>query len=142
MSVGAPTRVPPDPKVARPACGHLHTVTHHAGRRQIDHLRAGLSQAQARERLARDGPNELPVSRPRGVLRLLVLEPMFLLLVACGAIYMALGNRQEAFMLLGFVLVVMGISFVQQGRTERSLQALRDFSSPRALVVHEGQPLR
>ena len=98
----------------------------------------GLSDADARRRLAEDGPNELPVSRPRGVLRLLrevVTEPMFLLLVACGAIYMALGDRHEALILLGFVFVVMGITFVQQRRTERSLEALRDLSSPRALVV-------
>ena len=105
----------------------------------------GLSEAEARRRLVDDGPNELPTSRPRGVLRLLrdvVAEPMFLLLVACGALYMVLGDAQEALMLLGFVFVVMGISFVQQRRTERSLEALRDLSSPRALVVRDGQPRR
>ncbi len=108
-------------------------------------LADGLSEAEAGRRLARDGPNELPTSRPRGLLRLLrdvVSEPMFLLLVACGAIYMVLGDRQEALMLLGFVFVVMGISFVQQRRTERSLEALRDLSSPRALVVRDGRTRR
>ena len=106
---------------------------------------AGLGDAQARQRLARDGPNELPVSKPRSVLRLareVASEPMFLLLVACGAIYMVLGDRQEALMLLGFVFVVMGISFVQQRRSERSLEALRDLSSPRALVERDGKPQR
>jgi Ca2+-transporting ATPase len=105
----------------------------------------GLSDAEARERLAKDGPNELPVSKPRSVLRLareVASEPMFLLLVACGAIYMLLGDRQEALMLLGFVFVVMGISFVQQRRSERSLEALRDLSSPRALAVRDGTPAR
>ena len=104
-----------------------------------------LSEVEARQRLAQDGPNELPTSKPRGVLRLLrdvVSEPMFLLLVACGAIYMVLGDRNEALMLLGFVCVVMGITFVQQRRTERSLEALRDLSSPRALVVRGGQARR
>jgi Ca2+-transporting ATPase len=108
-------------------------------------MHEGLSELQASERLARDGANELPVSRPRGVLRLLrdvVSEPMFLLLVACGAIYMALGDRHEALMLLGFVFVVMGITFFQQRRSERSLEALRDLSSPRALVVRGGQMRR
>ena len=102
----------------------------------------GLTEQTARQRLAQDGPNELPVSTQRGFVRLLidvVSEPMFLLLVACGAIYMVLGDRHEAFMLLGFVFVVMGITFVQQRRTERSLEALRDLSSPRALVVRGGQ---
>ncbi len=108
-------------------------------------MNIGLSEVEARNRLAKDGPNELPTSRPRGVLRLLrdvTLEPMFLLLVACGAIYMVLGDRGEALMLLGFVFVVMGITFVQQRRTERSLEALRDLSSPRALVVRDGQARR
>jgi Ca2+-transporting ATPase len=106
---------------------------------------AGLTEAQARLQLQQDGPNALPDSRQRGLLRLLVdvvSEPMFLLLVACGVIYMVLGDRHEAFMLLGFVIVVMGISFVQQRRTERSLDALRDLSSPRALVVRDGCEVR
>jgi Ca2+-transporting ATPase len=105
----------------------------------------GLTEAEASERLARDGSNELPTSRPRGLLRLLrevVSEPMFLLLVACGAIYLLLGDAQEALMLLGFVFVVMGITLVQQRRTEQSLAALRDLSSPRALVMRNGQARR
>ena len=108
-------------------------------------MHEGLSESDARQRLERDGANELPTSRPRGLLRLLidvVSEPMFLLLVACGAIYMLLGNRGEALMLMGFVLVVMGISFVQQRRTERSLEALRDLASPRALVLRDGAARR
>ena len=105
----------------------------------------GLDAEEAGRRLRQDGPNELPASAPRSVLRLLrdvVLEPMFLLLVACGVIYMALGDRQEALMLLAFVFVVMGITFVQERRTERSLDALRDLSSPRALVLRDGQARR
>ena len=92
-------------------------------------------------RLRSDGANELPVSKPRSVLRLVgevVSEPMFLLLVACGGIYMVLGDLQEALMLLAFVFVVVGITFVQQRRTERSLQALRELFSPQALVSRGG----
>lgn len=106
---------------------------------------SGLTEADVRERLASDGPNELPSSRPRNVLRLLreiLTEPMFLLLVGCGGIYLLLGDRQEAMMLLGFVVVVMGITFVQERRTERSLEALRDLSVPRALVVRDGSAQR
>ncbi|KLN53183.1 cation-translocating P-type ATPase [Variovorax paradoxus] len=100
-----------------------------------------LTDAVARQRLAQDGPNEVTVSRPRSVLRLareVASEPMFLLLAACGSIYLALGDAQEALMLLGFVFIVMGISFVQQRRSERSLEALRDLSSPQALVRRGG----
>jgi Ca2+-transporting ATPase len=106
---------------------------------------SGLDEAEAGRRLQQEGPNELSASKPRGVLRLLrdvVSEPMFLLLVGCGAVYLVLGDRHEALMLLGFVFVVMGITFFQERRTERSLDALRDLSSPRALVVREGRPHR
>ena len=105
----------------------------------------GLTELEARERLAREGPNELPASSSRGFLRVLagvLLEPIFLLLLACGVIYMLLGDVHEALMLLAFVFVVMGITLVQERRSERSLQALRDLSSPRALVIRGGQTQR
>jgi Ca2+-transporting ATPase len=109
------------------------------------HLAPGLSGDEARERLARDGPNELPSTGRRnawGLLRDVVREPMFLLLVACGAIYLALGDRHEALMLLGFVAVVIAITYVQKRRSERALEALRDLSSHRALVMRDGQAVR
>ncbi len=105
----------------------------------------GLSTQEAQARLHRDGPNELPSAARAGAVQLLwevVREPMFLLLVACGAIYLALGDRQEALMLLGFVLVVIAMTFVQKRRSQAALDALRDLSSPRALVLREGAPVR
>jgi len=105
----------------------------------------GLSSEEAKERLRIDGPNELPSSKPRSVAAIaweVVKEPIFLLLVACGTIYLFLGDVQEALMLLGFVFVVTGISFYQEHKTERTLEALRDLSSPRALVVRDGKPMR
>jgi P-type Ca2+ transporter type 2C len=105
----------------------------------------GLTSAQARERLQGEGPNELRVSRPRSLIRLaadILSEPMFLLLVACGAIYAALGDRAEAAMLIASVVAIMAITFFQQRRTERALEALRDLSSPRALVMRDGVAAR
>ncbi|NYT01390.1 MAG: cation-translocating P-type ATPase [Methanosarcinales archaeon] len=106
---------------------------------------SGLSTAEAGLRLARDGYNELPSASRRSSLELaleVVREPMLLLLVACGAIYLALGDRQEALMLLAFVFLVMGITLYQERKTERALEALRDLSSPRALVIRYGQQMR
>ncbi len=105
----------------------------------------GLSQKEAADRLARDGYNELPSAKPRSPFAIaakVVREPMFLLLIACGAIYLLLGDRTEAMMLLGFVLVVVSISFFQERKTERALEALRDLSSPRALVIRDGERRR
>ena len=69
-------------------------------------------------------------------------EPMLLLLIASGILYMILGDIQEALMLLGFVFVIIGITLYQERKTERSLEALRDLSSPRALVIRDGESKR
>lgn len=104
-------------------------------------LPTGLSQSQAEERLRLDGYNELPAAKPRRVWAIafdVVTEPMLLLLFTCGGIYVVLGDLQEALVLLGFVFVIIGISFFQEHKTERALEALRDLSSPPALVLRHG----
>jgi Ca2+-transporting ATPase len=109
-----------------------------------DNIR-GLSEIEAGDRLIRDGYNELPQSKKRSFFAILfevIREPMFLLLVACGAIYLILGDVQEAIMLLGFVVVVITITLYQERKSERALEALRDLSSPRALVIRDGQKKR
>ncbi len=101
----------------------------------------GLSSADAARRLVADGPNALATSERRTALRLareVVREPMFVLLLVAGGLYVAFGDVQEALTLLGFVVIVMAITIVQEGRTERALDALRDLSSPRAQVLRDG----
>jgi len=105
----------------------------------------GLSEDEAADRLKAEGYNELPSAKPRSILAItwdVVREPMFLLLVACGVIYLLLGDREEALMLMGFVFVVIGITLYQERKTERALEALRDLSSPRALVIRSGEEKR
>lgn len=106
---------------------------------------AGLSDAEVAARVQQYGYNELPSSKGRSVFATawdVVREPMFLLLLACGTIYLILGDVQEAVMLLGFVFVVLGITLYQERKTERALEALRDLSSPRALVIRGGERKR
>ena len=67
---------------------------------------------------------------------------MFVLLVAAGGVYLLMGEPRDALVLLASVLIVMAITIVQERRTERALDALRDLSSPRALVVRGGQQRR
>lgn len=109
------------------------------------HGLVGLSASQARERLAEDGPNELPRPNRRTPLRItmeVLREPMFAMLLAAGAVYLLLGDRTEALILLGFAGLSIIITIVQEARTERTLEALRDLSAPRALVVRDGETLR
>ncbi|MGZ3630172.1 MAG: cation-translocating P-type ATPase, partial [Ktedonobacteraceae bacterium] len=101
----------------------------------------GLSEQEATARLAKEGYNELPSTGRRGIVKIafeIVREPMFILLIAGGIIYLLLGDIREALILLGSIFVIMGITFYQENRTERALEALRDLSSPRALVIRDG----
>ncbi len=108
-------------------------------------IQAGLSSIEAQQRLQAEGWNELPSARPRSLLAIawsVVREPMFILLIACGSIYLLLGSKEDAFILLGSVVIIMGMSFVQERKSERALEALRDLSSPRALVLRDGRQQR
>jgi Ca2+-transporting ATPase len=104
-----------------------------------------LTSAEAAARLAAEGPNALPAARSRGIgaLALEVLsEPMFLLLVAAAAIYLLVGELREALVLAASVVVIIVITVRQERKAERALEALRDLSSPRALVVRDGERRR
>ena len=105
----------------------------------------GLTQAEAQSRLAAEGFNELPRARRRSPIRIVLevlREPLLALLIAGGVVYLLLGSREEALVLLAFACLSIGITAVQEARTERVLEALRDLSSPRALVIRGGERLR
>ncbi|MBR0816497.1 HAD-IC family P-type ATPase [Bradyrhizobium liaoningense] len=102
---------------------------------------AGLSEAEARARLEKDGTNELPRSERRSPLHIVMdvlREPMLVLLLCGGLVYLVLGDLREALILLAFGAMSIVITVVQETRTERVLDALRDLTSPRALVVRDG----
>jgi Ca2+-transporting ATPase len=108
-------------------------------------LTSGLSATEARARLEREGFNELPAAGLRPAWRIaaeVIREPMFALLIAAAVIYAALGDRGEALMLLGFATISVSIAIIQQGRSEKALEALRDLTSPRALVIRDGERVR
>ena len=106
---------------------------------------AGLSTVEAVVRLKSHGYNELPAAERRGVLRIafeVVRQPMFALLIAGGVVYLILGDLMEAVLLLVFATLSVVISIVQESRSERVLEALRNLASPRALVIRDGKPVQ
>src|SRR3954453_11405026 len=105
----------------------------------------GLTADEAAARLAADGTTELPpVGRGRlpQILRDVLTEPMFALLLGSGVIYLLLGDKVEALLLLVFASLSVGIAVIQETRSERVIEALRDLTSPRALVIRDGERLR
>jgi Ca2+-transporting ATPase len=105
----------------------------------------GLDPAEAARRLSAQGPNMLPGHAPKTLWAITVgvlLEPMFLMLLVAGGLYLALGDHAEAAFLLSFVFVVIGITLVQERKTQRALESLRELSAPRALVIRGGGEIR
>jgi Ca2+-transporting ATPase len=101
----------------------------------------GLSEMEAAARLRKEGANELPRAGRRTLWRIIlevIREPMFALLLGAGLVYLLLGDLGEALMLLVFASVSVAITIVQETRSEHVLEALRDLTSPRALVVRQG----
>jgi len=105
----------------------------------------GLSAAEAAARLAAEGPNALPVPGRHGLAAIalgVLREPMFLLLLAATGIYLVLGDVHEAMVLGASIAGVIAITVAQERKAERALEALRDLSSPRAMVLRDGERRR
>jgi Ca2+-transporting ATPase len=106
---------------------------------------SGLTDAEAEVRLKSEGFNELPHPDRRTPLRIVrevLREPMLALLMGGGLIYLLLGDLKEALILLAFAIMSVLITVIQETRTERVLEALRDLTSPRALVIRDGERKR
>ena len=102
----------------------------------------GLSEAEAACRLSSEGPNELPREGRRNIVRIardVLREPMFMFLVSAASVYLMLGERSEALLLSVFATTSVVITIVQEFRSERVLDALKDLSSPRAFVIRDGR---
>ena len=102
---------------------------------------SGLTEAEAAARLVAEGPNTYPDRDQHGVVWIIlevIREPMFALLIVGGLVYMTIGDRSEALLLLGFALLSVIIAVVQAFRSERVLAALRELAAPVATVVRDG----
>jgi Ca2+-transporting ATPase len=108
-------------------------------------LGGGLAPALTRARQEQEGYNELPANNPKNLYLFfldVLKEPMVYLLLGCGITYFFLGDRQEAIMLLSFLLLIIGITIAQESKAERALETLRELSSPRAEVLRNGKKIR
>jgi len=105
----------------------------------------GLSIAEAQKKLSEIGYNELPETKAKNLWAItleIIKEPLFILLLGCGLLYVLLGEYSEGIILLCWILVIITITLIQQRKTEKSLEALRKLSSPMALVIRDGEPTR
>jgi len=102
----------------------------------------GLPAEVARDRLERFGPNALPEVARRSLLSVFLGQfrsPLIYLLIAAAVIALALGHRSDAVVILAVVLLNAIIGGFQEGRAERSLEALRKLATHKARVIRSGQ---
>ena len=105
----------------------------------------GLGADAVAARLAEEGYNELPRQEKRTLFKIVVdvlKEPMLALLLAGGVVYLLIGEAFDAGLLLLFACLSIGTTIVQEARSEKVLEALKNLTSPRALVIRDGQTRR
>jgi P-type Ca2+ transporter type 2C len=108
-------------------------------------MQQGLNTNEVNERTVKFGFNELPSEKPKnifGIALKVIKEPMFLLLISCGILYIILGDVTEGIILLSTIFIIIFITFYQYQKTEKALQALKRLSAPRALVLRDGKEIR
>ncbi len=105
----------------------------------------GLNTSEVQKRLSSFGYNELPSEKPKNIIGIaieVIKEPMFLLLITCGCLYILLGDINEGIILLSTIFIIIFITFYQYQKTEKALNALKNLSSPRSLVIRNGKEIR
>lgn len=101
----------------------------------------GLQEAEAQKRLVQHGKNSLHLNESKRllwILRDIVKEPMFILLVVACLLYFILGNASEGFMMMAALLFVAAISVYQELKSATALAALQELTEPRARVIRDG----
>ena len=108
-------------------------------------MEIGLTNVEAQQKLKKGGYNELPNSETKSVFEIalsVIKEPMFMLLLACGSLYLIIGDYREGIILFSSIFIIIFITFYQRQKTEKALDSLKKLSSPRTLLLRDGKTKR
>jgi len=101
----------------------------------------GLSHREAEENLMRHGKNVLHQQKKKSALALFLsqfADFMVLILIACTIISASMGEWIESSVIIAIVILNSILGFIQEFRTEKTLEALKSLSAPKARVIREG----
>lgn len=102
----------------------------------------GLTTKDAILRQEQFGKNELAPQKQESFFHKvlhIISEPMFLLLLVAAAIYFFLGEPRDGAIMLIFVIGIISIDVIQEWKTDKTLNALKDLSAPHVKVIRDGQ---
>jgi Ca2+-transporting ATPase len=102
----------------------------------------GLTSENAKEKIKIQGRNELPVDKPKIFLRIakdVLKEPMFILLILCGGLYILLGDYREGTILLSTIVIIIAITMFQHQRTEKALFELNKLAISKVMVYRDNE---
>ena len=121
-----------------------HTESTETVLQSLETITSGLSKEEASNRLAKHGPNQLPEPNVRGPLLRFFYQfhnVLIYVLIAASAVTAMLGHWVDASVILGVVLINAAIGFVQEGKAENALRAIRQMLSPNAMVMRDGRQM-
>ncbi|QBQ55243.1 HAD-IC family P-type ATPase [Nitrosococcus wardiae] len=119
---------------------HAHTVE--AVLQRIDSERLGLTQSEVEQRLQQYGSNRITPSRRRGPVERFLAQfhdVLIYVLLAAAVVTALLGHWVDTGVILGVVVLNALIGFIQEGKAEQALEAIRDLLSPQANVLRDGR---
>jgi magnesium-transporting ATPase (P-type) len=102
---------------------------------------SGLDQAEAEARLARHGPNALPEAGRRSALRRLLAQfenVLIQILLVSAAVTALLGHWVDTSVIVAVVVINAIVGFLQEGKAEQAMEAVRRMLSPHATVIRAG----
>jgi Ca2+-transporting ATPase len=112
---------------------------------QLNTKLEGLSSSVAELKLVTDGYNEIRLAENNSFIKRIkkiLHEPMFMLLLIAAAIYIAIGDLTEGITLGLFVVSVLGLTFYQEGKSEKSIQSLRKLNQHHARVIRNSEIIK
>ncbi|WP_415844533.1 cation-transporting P-type ATPase [Stutzerimonas zhaodongensis] len=110
--------------------------------RELETSNTGLTHEQVQERLYRYGPNRLDEAKPASVLQRLMRHlnnVLLYVLIAAALVTALMGHWVDTFVILAVVVLNVAIGFVQEGKAEKALQAIRHLLAPHAVVLRDGR---
>ncbi len=105
-------------------------------------MMAGLTSAEVQRLQEQYGKNELVPQKKESFIKKvfhIICEPMFLLLIVAAVIYFILGEPRDGAIMLIFVVGIISIDVIQEWKTDKTLNALKDLSAPQINVIRDGE---